>query len=60
MRFQRHRPLGAIATSPGAHFLKIDEAVGLTPQFVGDHRRLAGVGGDHFTRIPQRCSAATS
>src|SRR6202795_970610 len=40
-RLPWRRPLGWIAAELGLQFHQIGEDVGLTPQLVGDHRRLA-------------------
>src|SRR5580698_4681256 len=40
-RFARGRTLGRIAAKLGLQFHEVGEDVGLAPQFVGDHRRLA-------------------
>ena len=40
-RLARGRTLGWIATKLGLQFHEIREDVGLAPQLVGDHRRLA-------------------
>src|SRR6516162_11365968 len=43
----RRWTLGRIAADLGLQLYQVGEYVGLTPQLVGDHRRLAGDGRDH-------------
>src|SRR5436190_24139470 len=40
-RLARGRPFGRVAAKLGLQFHEVGEDVGLAPQFVGDHRRLA-------------------
>jgi hypothetical protein len=42
----RCRPLGGIAADPRLQVRQIDECIGLTPQVIGNHRRLARNRGD--------------
>src|ERR1700761_3424059 len=46
-RLARGGALGRIAAELGLQLDQVGENVGLTAQFVGDHRRLAGDGRDH-------------
>ena len=50
----RRRPLGGIAADFGLQIRQIDEDVGLTPQVVGNHRRMARDRGDNCDATPRR------
>ena len=66
-RLARGRLLGRVAAQFGLQLNQIGEDVGLAPQFVGDHRRLAGNRRDHgnphaapLHRLDQRAEVAVA
>ena len=63
----RRRTIGGLAAELGLQFHEVGEDVGLAPQFVGDHRRLARNGRDHgnpdaaaLHRLDQRAEIAVA